>query len=169
MNQIVIWTIVILAGLGLLLAVVLYLVALKFKVEEDPRIEQIEKTLPGANCGGCGYAGCHAFADSAVKASDLSAHFCPVGGNEVMKKVSEILGYAMVEKAPQVAVVRCNGSCAVRPVVNIYDGEKSCRVKAACSGDDPSPDGVSRFRDHFETVPLFVFYCSTNEFLNVAA
>ena len=41
MNQIVIWTIVILAGLGLLLAVVLYLVALKFKVEEDPRIEQI--------------------------------------------------------------------------------------------------------------------------------
>lgn len=136
MNSIVIWTIVILAGLGLLLAVVLFLIAEKFKVEEDPRIEQIEKTLPGANCGGCGYAGCHAFADTAVKASDLSAHFCPVGGNEVMKKVADILGYKVEEKAPQVAVVRCNGSCAVRPKVNVYDGALSCRVKAALySGD----------------------------------
>ena len=136
MNSIVLWTIVILAGLGLLLAVVLFFIAKTFKVEEDPRIEQIEKTLPGANCGGCGYAGCHAFADSAVKASDLSAHFCPVGGNEVMKKVSEILGFAVVEKAPQVAVVRCNGTCAARPTVNYYDGDKSCRVKAALySGD----------------------------------
>ena len=52
MNSIVIWTIVILAGLGLVLAVVLFFIAEKFKVEEDPRIEQIEKTLPGANCGG---------------------------------------------------------------------------------------------------------------------
>ena len=136
MNSIVIWTIVILAGLGLLLAVVLFLIAEKFKVEEDPRIEQIEKTLPGANCGGCGYAGCHAFADTVVKASDLSAHFCPVGGNEVMKKVADILGYKVEEKAPQVAVVRCNGSCAVRPKVNVYDGALSCRVKAALySGD----------------------------------
>ena len=130
MNPIVIWTIVILAGLGLVLAVVLFFVAKKFKVEEDPRIELIEKVLPGANCGGCGYAGCHSFADTAVKAADLSAHFCPVGGNEVMKQVSAILGYAITEKAPQVAVVRCNGSCAVRPKLNEYDGAKSCRVKA---------------------------------------
>lgn len=136
MNPILIWTVVILAGLGLVLALVLFFIAERFKVEEDPRIEQIEKTLPGANCGGCGYAGCHAFADSAVKASDLSAHFCPVGGNDVMKKVSAILGYALVEKAPQVAVVRCNGTCAARPRINDYDGAESCRVKAALySGD----------------------------------
>ena len=101
MDSIVIWTIVILAGLGLVLALMLFFIAKKFKVEEDPRIEQVEKTLPGANCGGCGYAGCHAFADTAVKAADLSAHFCPVGGNEVMKQVAAILGIEMVEKAPQ--------------------------------------------------------------------
>ena len=51
MTSIIIWTIVVIAALGLVLAVILYLVAEKFKVEEDPRIEQVEKVMPGANCG----------------------------------------------------------------------------------------------------------------------
>ena len=136
MNSTIIWTIAILTVLGLLLAAVLFWVASKFKVEEDPRIDEVEKAMPGANCGGCGYAGCRAFADSAVKAPNLDNHFCPVGGNEVMKKVADILGYEVRQKAPQVAVVRCNGSCGNRPLTNIYDGVQSCRVKAALySGD----------------------------------
>lgn len=136
MTLTIIWTIAILAGLGLFLAVVLFAVANKFKVEEDPRIDDVEKALPGANCGGCGFAGCRAFADSAVKAPDLEKHFCPVGGNDVMAKVAAILGYEVKTKAPLVAVVRCNGSCENRPRVNYYDGLQSCRVKAALySGD----------------------------------
>ena len=92
--------------------------------------------MPGANCGGCGFAGCRAFADSAVKASSLDGIFCPVGGNDVMKKVAGILGYELKEKAPEVAVLRCNGTCSARPRVNDYDGAASCRVKAALySGD----------------------------------
>ena len=51
MTQTIIWTIAILTILGVLLAVVLYVVAEKFKVEEDPRIDEVEKVLPGANCG----------------------------------------------------------------------------------------------------------------------
>lgn len=70
MTSIIIWTIVVIAALGLVLAVILYLVAEKFKVEEDLRIEQVEKVMPGANCGGCGFAGCHAFAEAAVKGSE---------------------------------------------------------------------------------------------------
>lgn len=136
MTTIIVWTIAILAGLGLLLAVVLFAVATKFKVEEDPRIDEVEKAMPGANCGGCGFAGCRAFADSAVKAPDLEKHFCPVGGNEVMARVAAILGYEVKKKAPLVAVVRCNGSCENRPRINNYDGLQSCRVKAALfSGD----------------------------------
>ena len=54
MTQTIIWTIAILVILGVVLAVVLYVVAEKFKVEEDPRIDDVEKELPGANCGGCG-------------------------------------------------------------------------------------------------------------------
>lgn len=136
MTNIIIWTVVILAGLGLLLSLMLFFVAKKFKVEEDPRIDEIEKVMPGANCGGCGFAGCRAFADAAVKAPNLDNNYCPVGGNEVMKKVAAIMGYEIKDKAPQVAVVRCNGSCQNRPRTNVYDGVQSCKVKAALySGD----------------------------------
>ena len=136
MTNTVILTVVILTVLGLLLALILFWVAKKFKVEEDPRIDEVEKVMPGANCGGCGFAGCRAFADAAVKAPNLENQFCPVGGNETMKKVAAILGFEVAEKAPQVAVVRCNGSCENRPRVNEYDGVKSCKVKAALySGD----------------------------------
>ncbi|MBR4134497.1 MAG: RnfABCDGE type electron transport complex subunit B [Bacteroidales bacterium] len=136
MTQTIIWTIVIISVLGLLLALVLFFIAKKFKVEEDPRIDEVEKVMPGANCGGCGFAGCRAFADAAVKAPNLDSQFCPVGGNEVMKKVAAILGYEVKDKAPMVAVVRCNGSCENRPRTNSYDGYPSCKVKAALySGD----------------------------------
>lgn len=130
MSSTLIWTIVILAGLGLVLALLLYLVAQRFKVEEDPRVEKIEECLPGANCGGCGYAGCHDFAVTSCAASDLSKHYCPVGGDAVMQKVAAILGYEVEAKAPQVAVVRCNGSCQVRPRTNTYQGVQSCKAKA---------------------------------------
>ena len=136
MTNTIIWTIAIITVLGLLLALVLFLVAKKFKVEEHPRIDEVEKEMPGANCGGCGFAGCRAFAEAAVKASDLDGIFCPVGGNDVMAKVAAILGYEVKAKAPQVAVVRCNGTCSNRPTVNEYDGFVSCKVKAALySGD----------------------------------
>ncbi len=53
--------------LGGVLAVVLYFVAQKFKVEENPLIDEAEACLPGANCGGCGFAGCRALAEACVK------------------------------------------------------------------------------------------------------
>ena len=121
-----IFTVVILSVLGLLLAVVLFLVAKKFQVVEDPLIDVVEATMPGANCGGCGFAGCRAFAEACVKSKSLDGKFCPVGGNAVMQKVAAHLGVAMEEKAPMVAVVRCNGTCANRVRTNEYDGSSSC-------------------------------------------
>ena len=132
----IIWTIAVITVLGLLLSVSIYLVAKKFKVEEDPRIDEVEAVMPGANCGGCGFAGCRAFATSCVGAENLDNNYCPVGGNETMKKVAAILGMTVAEKAPMVAVVRCNGSCENRPKTSTYDGVQSCRVKASLySGD----------------------------------
>ena len=136
MTQTIIWTIAILTILGVVLAVVLYLVAEKFKVEEDPRIDDVEKELPGANCGGCGQAGCRAFAQFCVESDDMDKCFCPVGGNDVMQKVAAVLGRTVAAKDPMVAVVRCNGTCENRPTINEYGGYRSCRVKAALySGD----------------------------------
>ena len=54
MTTTIIWTIAIITLLGVLLAVVLYLVAEKFKVEEDPRIDEVEKVMPGSGEGDAG-------------------------------------------------------------------------------------------------------------------
>ena len=131
MSTTIIFTVASLSILGLLLAVVLYFVAQKFKVEEDPRIDIVEAIMPGANCGGCGQAGCRAFAEACVKAGNLDSLFCPVGGNATMKKVADALGLQVAEKAPMVAVVRCNGTCENRPKTNIYDGVATCAAKSA--------------------------------------
>ncbi len=71
MSITVIYTIATLSIIGTSSAVILYFVAQKFKVIEDPRIDQVEEALPSANCGGCGFAGCRAFAEACVKADSL--------------------------------------------------------------------------------------------------
>ena len=136
MTSILLYTILSLSLLGGLLAVVLYLIAQKFKVQEDPRIDQVLEVLPGANCGGCGYAGCRAFAESFVRNPDNPDFFCPVGGNDAMKKAAAVLGREVQEQIPKLAVLRCNGSCDVRPVLNTYDGSPKCSVAADLYGGE---------------------------------
>jgi Na+-translocating ferredoxin:NAD+ oxidoreductase RNF subunit RnfB len=136
MSSIILITIASLTIIGLVLAVVLYYVAKKFYVEEDERIDIVEAILPGANCGGCGSAGCRDFACKLVAAPEIGSLFCPVGGNDVMQKVASVLGQEVVAQAPMVSVVRCNGTCENRPRTSLYDGVTSCKVKSALySGD----------------------------------
>jgi Na+-translocating ferredoxin:NAD+ oxidoreductase RNF subunit RnfB len=136
MSETIIYTMIALSAIGILAAVILYFVAQKFKVYEDPRIDEVETALPGANCGGCGFAGCRAFAEACVKENDLADLFCPVGGNDCMTDVAAVLGLEAVKQDPRVAVLRCNGSCDHRPKTNQYDGALSCAAAAALySGD----------------------------------
>ena len=76
---------------ALLAACLLYVVSLFFKVEEDPRIDLVTAVLPGANCGGCGFAGCRNFAEACVKAGGTDGLACPVGGEPTMEQVKLIL------------------------------------------------------------------------------
>ena len=131
MNEIMI-AVIVLGAIGLLSAVVLYVISHKFAVSEDPRLEKVAAVLPQANCGGCGYPGCSGFAAACVKAADggsLEGKLCPVGGQPVMEKVASILGLAAEASAPKVAVVRCNGTCENRPRIAEFDGVQSCRVQ----------------------------------------
>ena len=77
------------AILGLVLGVVIGMVAKIFAVNVDPRIEETEELLPGANCGGCGYAGCSDFA-KAVVAGDTTPDKCPVSSPENTEKIAEL-------------------------------------------------------------------------------
>lgn len=136
MSLTIVYTIITLSAIGTAAAVILYFVAQKFKVYEDPRIDEVETALPGANCGGCGYAGCRAFAEACVSKNELSDLFCPVGGNECMTDVANILGLEAVAQAPKVAVVRCNGTCEHRPKTNEFDGASTCAIASSLySGD----------------------------------
>jgi Na+-translocating ferredoxin:NAD+ oxidoreductase RNF subunit RnfB len=129
-NTVLIFAVVSLSAIGLISAVVLYFIAQKFKVIEDPRIGDVEEILPAANCGGCGFAGCRNFAEALVRKADdeksLEGLNCPVGGAEVMKKVAAVLGLEAVETEPMIAVVRCNGSLKNAPAKVKYDGPATC-------------------------------------------
>ena len=129
MTTTIIYTIIYLCAIGIASAVILYFVAQKFKVEEDPRIDTVESILPGANCGGCGKPGCRGFAEATVKATSLDGLFCPVGGAETMTKVAAALGMEVTAQTPQIAVVRCNGTCDHRQRTSQYDGYKSCAIE----------------------------------------
>ncbi|MBN2612104.1 MAG: Fe-S cluster domain-containing protein [Bacteroidales bacterium] len=136
MNQIIIYTIASLSILGAVSAIILYFVAQKFKVYEDPRIDEVEAALPSANCGGCGYAGCRNFAEALVKSDNFDGLFCPVGGNKTMEAIAKILGREAVAQDPLVAVLRCNGACEFRPKTTNYDGATTCAIEAALYGGD---------------------------------
>ena len=131
MSSIVIYAILVLVAVGLLSALILYLVAQKFKVVEDPRIDIVAELLPGANCGGCGCAGCRALAEKIVSANSLDGNFCPVGGSPTMQKIADALGLVAEETTPQVAVVRCAGSCQNAPTRVEYDGLQDCNFASA--------------------------------------
>ncbi|MFP4525137.1 MAG: Fe-S cluster domain-containing protein [Bacteroidales bacterium] len=132
----VLYTIVSLSSLGAIAAIILYAAARKFKVYEDPRIDQVEEVLPGANCGGCGYPGCRGFAEALVKADDISAFNCPVGGNETMQTVAKILGKEIEEQEPRVAVVRCNGTPENAPKTTKYEGAETCAIQNMIYGGE---------------------------------
>lgn len=126
MSQTILYAVFTLSALGVIAAVILYFIAQKFKVIEDPRIDVVNNMLPGANCGGCGVAGCRALAELIVKTGDLSSHKCPVGGNDITKQISAYLGLEATETEPQIAVVRCSGSHTNAPSKVLYEGAESC-------------------------------------------
>ncbi len=121
--------IVVLGVIGLLAAVLLYVAATRFKVEEDPRIAEIEELLPGANCGGCGLTGCHAFAVAVRNATTLEGLNCVVAGEEGMGRVARAVGLDPARGARKVATVKCANSCEVRQPTTYYDGVASCAIE----------------------------------------
>lgn len=142
MVQIILYAVLALGLIGIAAAIILYFVSQKFKVIEDPRIDEVTDQLPGANCGGCGYAGCRNFAEAIVKAGNMDNLNCPVGGNAISAAIAPILGIEVTEKAPTIAVVRCNGTKVNAPAKATYDGAQTCAfANALFAGESGCPNG----------------------------
>ena len=129
-------SVIVLGTVALLASVVLWTCSKRFAVDEDPRISKVVELLPGANCGGCGFAGCGGFAESLVKGADagsLDGMVCPVSGSEVMSQIAKVLGVSASVADPLIAVVCCDGSCEHRPRTDVsYDGLSTCASMHSC-------------------------------------
>lgn len=125
-TSIIFYGLTVVGSIGLFFGFVIFFVGQKFKVIEDPKIDEVAELLPGANCGGCGFAGCRNFAEAIVKAKSFDNLFCPVGGNALNAQIAPILGIEAVQKEPEIAVVRCNGTYENAKTKFVYDGPASC-------------------------------------------
>ena len=96
-------------GMGLIFGALLAVAAKIFEVKKDERIPQIIDCLPGANCGGCGYAGCAAYAE-AICNGEATVNDCPVGGANAAVKIADIMGVEAEETERMVAFVACMGT-----------------------------------------------------------
>lgn len=119
----------IVAVIGAIAAVGLVLADKFMSVPTDERAAHIEKLLPGANCGACGFSGCSGYADAIVN-SGAGPSMCSVGGADVAKAIAEYLGVEADTVEKKVSVVFCRGSneCASKKMD--YKGISSCKAVA---------------------------------------
>ena len=135
----------ILGGLGLVFGLVLAAASKVFYVETDPRLEQLNECLPGANCGGCGFAGCGAYAEAVLK-GEAPVGKCASGGNEAAKAMAAIMGVEAGEVTRKVALVRCSGARTYDAEGNLtkgakmkahYEGFHDCLAASRVGGSGP--------------------------------
>lgn len=131
MNPIIL-AVAVLAVLGLVGSIVLVLASKFMAVYEDPRIAEVTACLAGANCGGCGYAGCADYAKAIVE--DGAPTFkCAPGGDKATQAINAIMGSEGGGHLSQKAVVLCNGgeNCGKR---FSYQGIQTCAAAASVAG-----------------------------------
>ena len=121
-------------AIGFVLAVILTIASKIFFVPVDETVSNLREELPGANCGGCGYAGCDDYAAALAEDPSIGTGLCPVGGGELAKKLAAILGVEAEEVEPKVAVVMCNGNRDAAKTIMEYQGLSTCKAAKQLPG-----------------------------------
>ena len=119
-------------GIGAVCGIVLSLSSKIFYVYEDPRIAKVENRLAGANCGGCGYAGCTAAAEAIVIGKEPPS-VCIINSKENVEAVSEIMGVDAGAAEPLLSINLCEGGKRAADKY-VYMGVKSCKAVSAMYG-----------------------------------
>ena len=132
--------------LGLLFSVGLAVAYQKLKVFVDPKIEKVSEALPQANCGACGFSGCAAFAE-AVVAGKAEANGCPIGGEETVQAVADILGQAAGSVVKKMARIHCRGTKEAALDRGEYEGIPSCAAANLIGGNKQCSYGCMGFGD----------------------
>src|SRR5512139_250439 len=136
--SIVLYGLVVLAALGVVFGIALAIVASRFVVKVDPKVEQVRETLPGANCGACGFAGCMGYAEAVVGNPDVAVSMCAPGKAPVAEKIAQITGKAAGKVDPKIARVFCQGGRSKSQRKFIYSGVMDCTAAVLAAGGDKS-------------------------------
>ncbi len=136
-----------LAVLGLVFGSLLAYAASRFRVERDPRVDEVQDVLPGANCGACGYPGCGGLAEAIVDGR-APVDACPVGGPAMWESIARIMGVELTtDRERMVAKVRCFGGTLCSDAFR-YRGIEQCRAAALVQkGPKACPSGCLGFGD----------------------
>ena len=119
-------------GLGAVCGLILSAASRVFYVYEDPRIAEVESCFAGANCGGCGYAGCAAAAVAVVEGA-APPSVCIVGGPESAERTGAVMGIAAGTAETPKSENPCTGGDRATEKY-IYLGADSCRAQTALLG-----------------------------------
>jgi electron transport complex protein RnfB len=131
---------IVLAGLGIVFGIALAIVAARFVVKVDPKVEKVRETLPGANCGACGFAGCMGYAEAVAANPDVAVSLCAPGKAAVAEKIAEITGKKAEMMDPKIARVFCQGGMSLSQRKFIYTGVQDCTAAVLAAGGDKSCD-----------------------------
>jgi Na+-translocating ferredoxin:NAD+ oxidoreductase RNF subunit RnfB len=124
---------IIMTGMGVAFAVLLATADHFLKVEEDPRLEEVEELLPGNNCGACGEPGCQAFAAKLVN-SEVTPGTCTVSSEEALVQIADFLGVEVGAGEKRVARLKCAGGEGLVGELAAYRGISSCRGAVLVDG-----------------------------------
>ncbi|NTS78452.1 electron transport complex subunit RsxB [Catenovulum sp. SM1970] len=81
---------IVLGVLALIFGSILGYAAIKYKVDADPLVDQIDEILPQTQCGQCGYPGCKPYAQAIADGDDINK--CPPGGDNTIHKIADLTG-----------------------------------------------------------------------------
>ncbi|UIA98828.1 Fe-S cluster domain-containing protein [Desulfovibrio desulfuricans] len=125
-------------ALGLAASIILAVASRVFFVKEDPRVEAVLEALPGANCGGCGFAGCEGYATAVVNDPDIPANMCCAGGAVTSVAVGDLTGKTVAEAEPLYALRRCDKLTGQVEARYEYQGMPSCAAASLMRGGTDS-------------------------------
>lgn len=124
--------VLIVGGVALASGIILAVASVLLAVPVNETAEKVREALPGANCGGCGYSGCDAYA-AALADGSADAGLCSPGGEATAKALAAILGgEATVQK--KVAVIRCGGCAEHTASTALYEDVHRCDEAARLFG-----------------------------------
>jgi len=133
MEPVFLYTLIAMGGIGFILGAGLSYASKKFAVEKNAKVEEIIAVLPGANCGGCGYAGCAGYAD-AIVIKGAPSNMCAPGGTAAARKIAGILGLEEQQTVRKAAYLHCAGSRDKAKDKYLYDGIRDCRMAVLLGG-----------------------------------